>query len=170
MGKGRGFVTPKAIASRIKAKGMQKLRCYCQMCEKQPRTARAKSTSDNQMSLFSENSGPHSRAVSTAFPHCMDFHLMPVIPTQRVHANVVYQKYIADRNHVHMNSTAWNSVNGFARTLASEGTIILEETEKGRFITWVDKSPETLARQEANGKTSKDERNAKLLEEQIEKS
>ncbi len=38
MGKEKGgFLTPKAIANRIKAKGMQKLRWYCQMCQKQCR-------------------------------------------------------------------------------------------------------------------------------------
>ena len=38
MGKEKnGFLTPKAIANRIKAKGLQKLRWYCQMCEKQCR-------------------------------------------------------------------------------------------------------------------------------------
>jgi hypothetical protein len=37
MGKDGGFLTPKAIANRIKSKGLQKLRWYCQMCEKQCR-------------------------------------------------------------------------------------------------------------------------------------
>ena len=32
-----GFLTPKAIANRIKSKGLQRLRCYCQMCQKQCR-------------------------------------------------------------------------------------------------------------------------------------
>ena len=32
-----GFLTPKAISNRIKAKGLQKLRWFCQMCEKQCR-------------------------------------------------------------------------------------------------------------------------------------
>ena len=36
-GKSGGFLTPKAIANRIKAKGLQKLRWYCQMCQKQCR-------------------------------------------------------------------------------------------------------------------------------------
>ena len=31
------FLTPKAIANRIKSKGLQKLRWYCQMCQKQCR-------------------------------------------------------------------------------------------------------------------------------------
>ena len=38
MGKEKaGPLTPKAIANRIKAKGLQKLRWYCQMCQKQCR-------------------------------------------------------------------------------------------------------------------------------------
>ena len=32
-----GFLTPKAISNRIKSKGLQKLRWYCQMCQKQCR-------------------------------------------------------------------------------------------------------------------------------------
>ena len=30
-----GFLSPKAINNRIKSKGLQKLRWYCQMCQKQ---------------------------------------------------------------------------------------------------------------------------------------
>ena len=38
MGKEKGgFLTPKAVANRIKAKGLQKLRWFCQMCQKQCR-------------------------------------------------------------------------------------------------------------------------------------
>lgn len=37
MPKGEGTMTPKAIANKIKSKGLQKLRWYCQMCQKQCR-------------------------------------------------------------------------------------------------------------------------------------
>ena len=38
MGKEKaGPLTPKGISNRIKAKGLQKLRWYCQMCQKQCR-------------------------------------------------------------------------------------------------------------------------------------
>ncbi len=37
MSKKPGFLTPKAIANRIKSKGLQKLRWFCQMCQKQCR-------------------------------------------------------------------------------------------------------------------------------------
>lgn len=95
--------------------------------------------------------------------------------TKRVHANLVYQEYIADKTHVHMNATCWNSLNGFCRTMASQGLIEFEETEKGPFITWIDSSPENLARQEAILKKQRlektdEERNARLLAEQIEKA
>jgi DNA/RNA-binding protein KIN17 len=59
--------------------------------------------------------------------------------------------------------------------MADEGIIELDETEKGIFIRWVDNSPETLMRQEAIARKerldkSEEERNARLLEEQIEKA
>ncbi|KAJ3238637.1 hypothetical protein HDU77_011479, partial [Chytriomyces hyalinus] len=176
-----GFMTPKAIANRIKAKGLQKLRWYCQMCEKQCRDENgfkchcASEAHQRQMGLFAENAGKYVSGFSGQL-NCYFIKIMLISHgTKRVHANVVYQEYIADRNHVHMNSTAWNSLNGFVRTLESEGTITLEMTEKGPFISWVDKSPETLARQEAVARKermekSEDERNAKLLEEQIGKA
>ena len=56
-----GFLTPKAIANKIKAKGLQKLRWYCQMCQKQCRDENGfkchlKSESHlRQMSIFGEN-------------------------------------------------------------------------------------------------------------------
>ena len=37
MSKKPGFLTPKAISNRIKSKGLQKLRWFCQMCQKQCR-------------------------------------------------------------------------------------------------------------------------------------
>ena len=40
------FMTPKAIANRIKSKGLQKLRWYCQMCQKQCRDEVSQSFSD----------------------------------------------------------------------------------------------------------------------------
>ena len=57
-----GFLAPKAIANRIKAKGLQKLRWYCQMCNKQCRDEngfKCHTQSEShlrQMSMFSENS------------------------------------------------------------------------------------------------------------------
>ncbi|KAJ3284103.1 hypothetical protein HDU79_008500 [Rhizoclosmatium sp. JEL0117] len=176
-----GFMTPKAIANRIKAKGLQKLRWYCQMCEKQCRDENgfkchcASEAHQRQMALFAESSGKYISGYSGQFKAEFMKILSLSHGTKRVHANVVYQEYISDKTHVHMNATCWNSLAGFCRTMASEGRINLEETEKGLFIQWIDTRPETLARQQAierkeRMEKTEEERNAKLLEEQIEKA
>lgn len=56
-----GFLTPKAIGNRIKAKGLSKLRWYCEMCQKQCRDEngfKCHQTSEGhlrQMRIFAEN-------------------------------------------------------------------------------------------------------------------
>ena len=56
-----GFLSPKAIGNRIKAKGLQKLRWYCQMCQKQCRDEngfkchRMSEGHQKQMMVFIEN-------------------------------------------------------------------------------------------------------------------
>lgn len=51
--------------------------------------------------------------------------------TKRVKANQVYQDYIKDKDHVHMNSTKWLSLTGFIHYLAKVGKARIDETEKG---------------------------------------
>ncbi|TPX36509.1 hypothetical protein SmJEL517_g01353 [Synchytrium microbalum] len=94
--------------------------------------------------------------------------------SRRVHANLVYQEYISDREHLHMNATRWNSLGAFVQYLGRESICEVDETEKGWFIKWIDRSPENLARQEAiqkkeRGEKSDAEREQKMLDEQIEK-
>ena len=78
MGKEKqGFLTPKAIANRIKAKGLQKLRWYCQMCEKQCRDENGfkchcmSESHQRQMQMFSENSGTYMDGFSKEFEEGM---------------------------------------------------------------------------------------------------
>eukprot|EP00592_Proboscia_alata_P029597 CAMPEP_0194440356 /NCGR_PEP_ID=MMETSP0176-20130528/115408_1 /TAXON_ID=216777 /ORGANISM="Proboscia alata, Strain PI-D3" /LENGTH=80 /DNA_ID=CAMNT_0039264523 /DNA_START=31 /DNA_END=269 /DNA_ORIENTATION=- len=65
--------TPKDIANRCKAKGLQKLKFYCQMCQKQCRDEngmKCHMTSDShlrQMQIFSENSDVFLDSFSTDF-------------------------------------------------------------------------------------------------------
>ncbi len=51
----------------------------------------------------------------------------------------VYQEYISDRNHLHMNATKWLSLTGFVKWLGKEGKAIVDETEKGWFVTYIDR-------------------------------
>ena len=41
--------------------------------------------------------------------------------TKRIHSNVVYQDYIGDREHIHMNSTQWETLTDFVKWLGREG-------------------------------------------------
>lgn len=40
---------------------------------------------------------------------------------KRVHCNIVYQEYISHREHVHMNSTQWETLTEFVKWLGREG-------------------------------------------------
>ena len=69
--------------------------------------------------------------------------------TKRVQANRVYQEYIGDKQHVHMNATCWSSLTGLCKFLGKEGKCVVDETEKGWFIQYIDRDPKLLAKQAA---------------------
>lgn len=62
-------------------------------------------------------------------------------------ANRVYQEYIADKSHLHMNATRWVTLTEFVKHLGRTGVARVDETEKGWFIAWIDNSPQALAKQ-----------------------
>lgn len=41
--------------------------------------------------------------------------------TKRVHNNIIYNEYISHREHVHMNSTQWETLTDFTKWLGREG-------------------------------------------------
>ena len=67
--------------------------------------------------------------------------------TNRVRANTVYNEYIQDKHHVHMNATRWVTLNGFVGTMGKAGIVKVDEDEKGLWIQWIDNSPSTLSKQ-----------------------
>jgi DNA/RNA-binding protein KIN17 len=182
MGKAKpGFLTPKAIANRIKAKGLQKLRWYCQMCQKQCRDEngfKCHLTSEShqrQLLLFAESPDKHIDEFSKDFETEYLELLRRRFGTKRVHANLVYQEYISFREHIHMNSTQWETLTDFVKYLGKEGKCVVDFTEKGWFITYIDRDPETIRRQEAvkakeKMDVSDDEKVAKFIERQIERA
>lgn len=66
--------------------------------------------------------------------------------TKRVKANQVYQEYIQDKHHLHMNSTRWVTLTEFIKHLGRTGVARVDDTEKGWFIAWIDNSPKALAK------------------------
>lgn len=181
MGKEKaGFLTPKAIANRIKAKGLQKLRWYCQMCQKQCRDENGfkchmmSESHQRQLLLFAENPDEYIDTFSKDFKDGYLELLSRRFGTKRVHCNIVYQEYISYRDHVHMNSTQWETLTDFVKWLGREGYCEVDDTEKGWFVKYIDRDPETIKKQEqvrAKERMDMDdnERMAKLIQEQIER-
>ena len=172
--------TPKAIGKKIKSKGLQKLKWYCQMCQKQCRDEngfKCHSTSEShqrQLLLFAENPHKYMDAFSGEFLKDFLNLIKRRFSTKRVHANQVYQEYIKDRNHLHMNATRWVTLTGLVKWLGRKGLCHVDHTEKGWFITYIDRDPETLQKQENLAKKQKldrdyEERMAKIIEEQVER-
>lgn len=147
------FFSPKAISNRIKSKGMQKLRWYCEMCQKQCRDEngfKCHQTSDShlrQMRIFAENPSLVMHGYSEEFEKIFIDSLSRRHGTKRVYANVAYQEYISDKNHTHMNATKWETLTNFVKYLGKSGQCLVDETEKGWYIAWVDRDPAALARQ-----------------------
>ena len=174
-------MTPKAIANKIKSKGLQKLRWYCEMCEKQCRDEngfKCHCMSEGhlrQMKLFADAPGKFLNEFSSQFMSNFLRTLKHRHGTKRVQANSVYQEYISDRNHMHMNATRWSSLSEFVTFLGRQGYCSVEDTEKGWFISYIERDPEVLAKQEALRKREEleldeEQRNQKLINEQIERA
>jgi len=164
--------TPKYLANKMKSKGLQRLRWYCQVCEKQCRDENgfkchtASEAHLRQMLVVGEHAGRHisdfsvtfqSEFVSLLSRRCASFpvfhrgseYLMREhdrFGTKRVRANQVYQEYISDKSQLHMNATRWVTLTEFVKHLGRAGIARVDETEKGWFIAWIDSSPKALAK------------------------
>lgn len=179
MGKEKaGFLTPKAIANRIKSKGLQKLRWYCQMCQKQCRDEngfKCHTTSEShqrQLLLFADNPTKFLDGYSKEFEQEFMTLLSRQFGTKRVHANQVYMEYIKEKDHLHMNSTTWETLTGFVQYLGKEGKCKVDYTEKGWFMQYIDRGPDSIQAEMSKSKKEKleltdEEQQAKFLEKQI---
>ncbi|KAG8958703.1 hypothetical protein FRC00_002388 [Tulasnella sp. 408] len=171
----------KYLANKMKAKGLQRLRWYCQVCEKQCRDENgfkchmATESHLRQMLVVGESAGKHISDFSGQFQAEFVALLSRRFGTKRVLANKVYQEYIQDKNHLHMNATRWVTLTEFVKHLGRTGVARVDETEKGWFIAWIDNSPKALAKADANAKKerlqiSDEQRERELLKAQIEKA
>ncbi|KAI0252141.1 domain of Kin17 curved DNA-binding protein-domain-containing protein [Lactifluus subvellereus] len=173
--------TPKWVANKMKSKGLQRLRWYCQVCQKQCRDENgfkmhvSSESHLRQMIVVGENAGRHIADFSAQFQSEFVTLLSRRFGTKRVKANNVYQEYIQDKNHLHMNATRWVTLTEFIKHLGRTGVAHVDETDKGWFIAWIDRSPKALEKQEASLKkeraTMNDEQRERLLiAEQIERA
>ena len=102
-----------------------------------------------QMRLFAENPDQQIDEFSAEFERGFVEMLSYRHGTKRVLANRVYQEYIGDKHHIHMNATIWTSLTEICKYLGKEGKVTADETEKGWFIQYIDRDPRLLAKQAA---------------------
>jgi len=165
----------------MKAKGLGRLRWYCQVCQKQCRDEngfKCHAQSEGHlraMLVVGEHAGRHVSNYSHEFE--VDF--MQILSrrygTKRVKANNVYQELISNKTHTHMNATRWVTLTEFCKYLGRAGKAHVEDSEKGIFITWIDNTPQTLAKQAANQSRERmdlddEQRQRRLIDQQIERA
>ncbi|KAK3169455.1 hypothetical protein OEA41_008838 [Lepraria neglecta] len=173
----------KYLNNKLKSKGLQRLRWFCQVCEKQCRDENgfkchvASESHTRQMQVIGETG---ANKVISDYSQQFQRDFLQLLRTSHntkgVHINHFYQQYISDKNHVHMNATRWPSLTEFAKHLGREGICRVEDSEeKGLHIAWIDNSPEALRRQEAIRKKERqdkgdEERELRLIRGQIERA
>ena len=85
--------------------------------------------------LFGESAGSYLAGYSKDFEKGFNDILKRQYNERRVKANVVYQQYIADKEHVHMNSTVWVTLTSYVKHLERTKKCIVEDTEKGWYVS-----------------------------------
>lgn len=174
------FLTPKAMANRMKAKGLQKLKWYCELCKKQCRDENGfkchcmSEGHQQQMQLFMNDPDRLLNSFSDEFECQFLEHLKRSHQSTRIAATVVWNEYIANRHHIHMNSTRWVTLTEFVKHLGRTGKCKVDETPKGWFVTFIDPEPETtwenFRKKRPRAKLAKEQHQDKILTEQIEKA
>lgn len=127
------------------------------------------------MLVVGEHAGSHIAGFSMQFQSEFVKLLSRRFGTKRVRANTVYQEYIQDKSHLHMNATRWVTLTAFCHHLGRSGIAHVDETEKGLFVAWIDNSPKALAKQQAaaskeRSTMSDEQRERLLIAEQIERA
>ncbi|THW18507.1 zinc finger protein RTS2 [Aureobasidium pullulans] len=171
----------KWLSNNMKSKGLQRLRWYCQVCQRQMRDEngfKQHTLSEGHvraMLLVGEDPKKYIAQYSETFKKDFLTLLRTSHGEKKVYANHFYQEYIHDKEHIHMNSTKWPSLTEFVKYLGREGICRVEEGDRGLEIAWVDDSPEALRRREMVRKKEAmekgdEERETRMLEAQIKRA
>lgn len=190
MGKAE-FGTPKYVANQMKAKGLQRLRWYCQVCSKQCRDengfkchTQSESHVRNMVSISNGsngNAGNKIQEYSNEFQNDFVRLLRSAHGEKVVNANRFYQEYISNKEHIHMNATRWATLTEFVKHLERSGICTVTSGDSpdghnnGPSIAYIDNSPEAINRREyikrkKDAELHEDEVSARLLSKQIQQA
>lgn len=172
----------KYLANKMKSRGLNRLRWYCQLCEKSCRDENGykmhcQSPSHTAKAL---EAGTNFKSVQDTFSDQFLKDFLSQLRTshgeKEIHINKFYQEVIARKDHVHLNATKWHSLTEFAKYLGREGLCRVEEKEgEGLFVAWIDDSPEAMERREKVRRKEMmdkgdEEREQRVLREQIKRA
>jgi len=144
----------KWLGNKMKAKGLQKLRWYCQMCQKQCRDEngfkchRMSDGHQRQMQLFVQDPNRFMDEFSQEFELGFMQLMSHSYRSARVLANTVYCDFISNRHHTHMNSTIWVTLSNFVQYLGRTSQCKIDKTPKGWYIQYIDNTPEARLREQ----------------------
>jgi len=125
------------------------------MCQKQCRDAngfKCHMTSETHlqnMKIFAGNSSGIMDTMSKDFERNYMGTLRRRHGTKRVNANNIYQEVIQERDHIHMNATKWATLSIFVQYLGRTGKCVVDETERGWYVQYIERDMGILAREEA---------------------
>lgn len=177
--------TPKYVANQMKARGLQKLKWYCQVCEKQCRD-------DNGFKCHIRSESHLKRIQNVDKSTIQDFskqfqdHFVSMLKnyhgTKTINANKFYNQVIQQKDHVHLNATKWGSLTQFLKDAQSKGLIKIAVQEgsdefaglEGVDISYINNSSDEILRQKSlqlqQESTRSDEQlEMKLLQDQIKR-
>lgn len=171
----------KAIANKSKMVGLQRLRWWCEPCQKQCRDENGfkqhtlSESHNRNMQIVGEDARGYINEKSRQFQRDFIQLLRTGHGEKKISLNQFYNEYIKDKEHVHMNSTKWPSLTEFAKFLGKEGICRVEEGERGLEVAWIDDSAEAIRRKEdirKKDRLAKGDENieSRLLEQQIRRA
>ncbi|OUS42047.1 domain of Kin17 curved DNA-binding protein-domain-containing protein [Ostreococcus tauri] len=170
---GQGNNPLRAISKHLKSKGLQKLRWYCQLCEKQCRDEngfKCHCASENHLrrvQLFGSNPKRVVDEYSIIFEHNFIKALQVSYRRVRVEATKVYNEVVAHKSHIHMNATKWTTLTEFVKHLGSRSDCAIEETTKGWFIIYSPGDTEDALLRQNERKRSRESTDDRLMQEVI---
>lgn len=122
----------KYLNKQMKAKGLQKLRFYCQVCQKQCRDDngfKSHIKSPSHLRNISNVSSEDITKYTDQFEKDFLTHLRVNHGEKPIAANKVYNEFIQDKDHIHMNATQFTSLSKFIQHLSKEGKIKIRNLE-----------------------------------------
>ncbi|CCF57884.1 hypothetical protein KAFR_0D02370 [Kazachstania africana CBS 2517] len=185
MSNGGDFGTAKYLSKKMKAKGLQKLKFYCQICLKQCRDEngfKQHIKSPSHLAKISKITKDDIDSFSIKFEKDFLRLLRLSHGEKKIEANKFYNEFIQDKDHTHMNATRFTSLSKFIQHLSKTGKVKIygldsisgnKDIDMGTLmISYIDTSSENLLHKQRiqeleSSEKSEQEVRRILLEKQI---